>query len=147
MGDVRATKKQKELLGFVDGFIKGHGYGPSYREIMRSLGYKSVSTVATHIDGLISKGYLIKRDNSARSLEVLNSQYKEATTSVGASSSNEKWLMGIINDKFKELEKSHEEKILDQLFVLMATLKVVGLIDAHTAVKARITDYTNEHKG
>ncbi|MBP9667241.1 hypothetical protein KBD87_00330 [Candidatus Saccharibacteria bacterium] len=68
----RASKKQQELLSFVDGFIKGNGYGPSYREIMRALGYKSVSTVATHIDGLIVKGYLRRGvDNSARSLEVV----------------------------------------------------------------------------
>lgn len=67
----RASKKQQELLSFVDGFIKGNGYGPSYREIMRALGYKSVSTVAIHIDGLIAKGYLARRDSSARSLEVV----------------------------------------------------------------------------
>ena len=67
----RASKKQQELLSFVDGFIKGNGYGPSYREIMRALGYKSVSTVAIHIEGLIAKGYLARRDKSARSLEVV----------------------------------------------------------------------------
>ena len=67
----RASKRQQELLSFVDGFIKGNGYGPSYREIMRALGYKSVSTVAIHIDGLIAKGYLARRDKSARSLEVV----------------------------------------------------------------------------
>ncbi len=33
----RPTKKQRELLSFIDGFIKGNGYGPSYREIMRAL--------------------------------------------------------------------------------------------------------------
>lgn len=70
----RASKRQQELLSFVDGFIKGNGYGPSYREIMRALGYKSVSTVAIHIDGLIAKGYLARRDNSARSLEVISIQ-------------------------------------------------------------------------
>ena len=64
----RPTKKQRELLSFIDGFIKGNGYGPSYREVMRALDYKSVSTVATHIDGLIARGWLIKKDNSARSL-------------------------------------------------------------------------------
>lgn len=65
------TKKQKELLNFIDSFIKGSGYAPSYREIMRALDYKSVSTVATHVDGLIARGFLIKRDGSARSLEVV----------------------------------------------------------------------------
>jgi len=76
----RATKKQQELLQFVDSFIREHGYGPSYREIMNGLGYKSVSTVATHIDGLISKGYLHRRDNSPRSLEVatLSPESKQA---------------------------------------------------------------------
>lgn len=66
----RASKKQQELLQFIDGFIKGHGYGPSYREVMRALGYKSVSTVAVHVDQLIVKGYLDKKDHSARSLYV-----------------------------------------------------------------------------
>lgn len=64
------TKKERELLSFIDGFIKGNGYSPSFREIQRSLGYKSVSTVATHVDNLVVKGYLRKVDNSARTLEV-----------------------------------------------------------------------------
>lgn len=67
----RPSKKQRELLEFIEAFIKGNGYGPSYREIMRALDYKSVSTVATHVDGLITRGWLRKKDNSARSLEVV----------------------------------------------------------------------------
>ncbi len=70
----RPSKKQRELLLFIDGFIKGNGYGPSYREVMRALGYKSVSTVSIHIDGLIQKGYLRKKDHSARSIEVVTLQ-------------------------------------------------------------------------
>ena len=67
----RPTKKQKELLSFIDSFIKGNGYGPSYREIMRALGYKSVSTVAVHVDALIAKGFLKKSEYSARSIELV----------------------------------------------------------------------------
>ena len=67
----RPSKKQRELLSFIDGFINGNGYGPSYREIMRALDYKSVSTVAVHVDGLITRGFLRKTDHSARSLEVV----------------------------------------------------------------------------
>ena len=42
----RPTKKQKELLSFIDGFIKGNGYGPSYREIMRALPRAAIDYVA-----------------------------------------------------------------------------------------------------
>jgi repressor LexA len=69
----RATKKQQELLSFVTGFITEHGYGPSYREIMSALSYKSVSTVAVHVEGLIAKGYLRRGENAARSLEIIQS--------------------------------------------------------------------------
>ena len=66
----RATKKQQELLQFISDFISEHNYAPSYREIMTLLNYKSVSTVAVHVDGLITKGYLVKKDKSARSIRL-----------------------------------------------------------------------------
>lgn len=66
------TKKQRELLNYLAEFIEANNYAPSYREIMKALNYKSVSTVANHIDSLITKGYLSKRDNSARSLEIVS---------------------------------------------------------------------------
>ena len=66
------TKKQRELLNYLAEFIEANNYAPSYREVMKALNYKSVSTVANHIDSLIIKGYLSKRDNSARSLEIVS---------------------------------------------------------------------------
>lgn len=67
----RTTKKQRELLIYVDAFIKEQGYAPSYREIMRALGYKSVSTVAAHVDNLVQRGYLKKGTSGVRTLEVV----------------------------------------------------------------------------
>lgn len=72
----RPSKKQRELLNFIKNFIDEHDYGPSYREIMRALDYKSVSTVAVHVDGLIAKGLLQKSDHSARSLSVVDPSTK-----------------------------------------------------------------------
>lgn len=69
---INPTKKQKALLDFIDGFVKGRGYSPTYREIMQALGYKSVSTVAKHVDNLIVRGWLLKREGEARSLEVVH---------------------------------------------------------------------------
>lgn len=66
----RTSKKQQELLQFIAEFLREHNYAPSYREVMVALGYKSVSTVAVHVDGLIAKGYLTKSDKSARSIRI-----------------------------------------------------------------------------
>lgn len=134
----RSTKRQKELLSFVDGFIQGHGYGPSYREIMRALGYKSVSTVAIHINGLIAKGYLNKRDNSARSLEVVTTQYSATKSPKTPTQGQEKWLVSAINDRFSSYENQPNGDVLDELYVLIAALKVLGLDEAHEATKVRL---------
>ena len=65
------SKKQQAMLEFIGEFIEANQYGPSYREIAKGLDYKSVSTVAAHVDGLIKKGYLEKPDEySARSLRL-----------------------------------------------------------------------------
>ena len=76
----RSSKKQQALLQHIDDFIGEYGYGPSYREMMRALGYKSVSTVAVHVDGLIAKGYLRKKTRSARSLEVVKKNERSETS-------------------------------------------------------------------
>lgn len=157
MTSERSTKRQQELLSFVDGFIKEHGYGPSYREIMNGLGYKSVSTVAVHINGLINKGYLAKRDNSARSLEVISSIYgagagpggaagvdasgaSGAGLAVATTASNEKWLVAQIAARFVAYKKAPSTQVLDELFVLVGALKVLGLDEAYVAMRSKLTE-------
>lgn len=137
----RATKKQKELLNYIDSFIQGNGYGPSYREIMKSLGYKSVSTVAVHVDGLMAKGYLRKRDKSARSIEVITTHFSTAPVRKSATPAQEKWLMDFISNKFDVLMETNDAKILDELYVLIGALKVLELDGAHVAMKTRLIDY------
>ena len=136
----RSSKRQRELLNFVDGFIQGHGYGPSYREIMRALGYKSVSTVAIHINGLIDKGYIRKRDNSARSLEVVTIQIDDTPTKKAVTPAQEKWIISAVAERFDRLDKQYDETVLDELYVLIGALKILGLESAHVAMKARLTD-------
>jgi repressor LexA len=119
----RATKKQKELLNYIDGFIKGNGYGPSYREVMRALDYKSVSTVATHIDGLIAGGYLRKLGSTARSLEVVNDSRIAATSS--KSSQHKDWLARELRKKLdssKTMKKDTEaiERIAKMFDITLA---------------------------
>lgn len=103
----RATKKQHELLSFIDGFIKGNGYGPSYREVMRALEYKSVSTVAAHINSLISKGYLEKTDTSARSLRMAHVSEPDQSHSV--------WLRQALRQKRTTLRTADTAASREQL--------------------------------
>lgn len=141
----RSTKRQKELLDFVDGFIREHGYGPSYREVMTALGYKSVSTVAIHINGLIEKGYLRKRDNSARSLEVVSAQYGNGagpskTTVTTKDSAKEKWLVEAVGERFNAYKQSSDSATLDELYVLIGSLKVLGFEAAYLSMRSKLAE-------
>ncbi len=134
----RSTKRQKELLEYVDTFIQQHGYGPSYREIMNAIGYKSVSTVAIHIEGLITKGFLRKTDNSARSLEVITTNATTAASSKSVSPAKEKWLVEAVNDRFTSYGQSPNQTTMDELYVLIGALKILGLDGAYESTKARL---------
>ena len=140
MPTTRPTKKQRELLSFINGFIVGHGYGPSYREIMRALNYKSVSTVATHIDNLIARGHLRKRDHSARSLELCQPSGPESSPAQQpVSEAQEKWLVSLIGTRFNDLEKRPAQPgETDQLYVLVGALHILGFSAAATAYKSRL---------
>jgi repressor LexA len=138
MERMRPSKKQQELLNYIDGFIKGHGYGPSYREVMRALNYKSVSTVAIHINELIAKGYLIKRERSARSLEVVDGAKTESSVKNNVSTHSEVWLIENIEKKFKAAEAKMTQKVVDDLYVLVGALHVLGLRSEHESFKQRL---------
>ena len=120
----RPTKKQRELLNFIDGFIKGNGYGPSYREIMRALDYRSVSTVATHVNGLIARGWLVKKDNSARTLEVVTHKESGGLSQEGivvSTASQE------IAKKIQALKSEDKEANADDIATLEKSLDILGI--------------------
>ena len=139
MASERSTKRQKELLEYVDRFITEHGYGPSYREIMNAIGYKSVSTVAIHIDGLIAKGYLRKRDNSARSLEVVTTSMTAAGPAARkVDPAKEKWLVEEIKRRFGMYRETPSPQLMDELYVLVGALKVLGFDGAYESTRAEL---------
>jgi SOS-response transcriptional repressor LexA len=142
--EVRPSKKQRELLTFIEGFIAAHGYGPSYREIMRALNYRSVSTVAVHVDNLIKKGHLHKRDKSARSLQVVKTQdtLKNAILiAKPVTKTQEKWLVDAVAAKFTQAEQQAKHVAeLDALYVLVGALHVLGLPDAARSYQGRLQE-------
>jgi len=64
------TKRQKQVLDFIAGFIDENGYCPSYEEIARGLDLASLATVHKHISVLEAKSYLKRGFNQSRSLEL-----------------------------------------------------------------------------
>lgn len=139
---IRPTKKQRELLQFIEAFIGEHGYSPSYREIMNGLKYTSVATVALHVNNLIKRGHLRKRDRSARSLEVVApGQEPPKIKSNLVSAGEEKWLVEKVEYFFQRLEQEGgkiEQQALDELYVLIGALKVLGLDGAAQSFVPRL---------
>jgi repressor LexA len=145
---IRPTKKQKELLAFIEAFISEHGYSPSYREIMTGLEYTSVATVALHVNNLIKRGHLKKRDHSARSLEVAKESDKAPLKTNEIKPSEEKWLVEKVDYFFKNIEQAGraESSKIDELYVLIGALKVLGLDGAAQSFIPRLTTIKDKRK-
>src|SRR5437868_1555510 len=65
------TKRQKEVLDFLVGFVNKNGYSPSFEEIARALRLTSLATVHKHISTLERKGFVRRAYNQSRSIEVM----------------------------------------------------------------------------
>ncbi len=64
------TKKQRMVLDYIRLFLSEQGHAPSYEEIARGLGLSSPSTIHAHVENLRQKGYLKKRWNANRSIDL-----------------------------------------------------------------------------
>lgn len=64
------TRRQKDVLDFIDNYQVQNGYNPSYEEIAHGLKLSSIATVHKHISALAKKNYLSRGANQSRSVEV-----------------------------------------------------------------------------
>ncbi len=65
------TKKQYELLVYIDSHLKETGVSPSFDEMKDALGLRSKSGIHRLITGLVERGFLHRLPHRARALEVL----------------------------------------------------------------------------
>lgn len=65
------TRKQYELLMFIDRHLKQTGFSPSFEEMKDALKLKSKSGIHRLISALEERGFLGRRRHRARALEVL----------------------------------------------------------------------------
>lgn len=63
-------KRQRDLLEFIQKFIKEHGYGPTLMELCKGMNLSSPATVHEHLKALEQKGVIRKNPNEIRGIEV-----------------------------------------------------------------------------
>lgn len=106
------TKRQHEVLEFIESFIRHHDYAPTFRDIAAAFNFSSVATVADHVETLQQKGYLTKRRLAARAIQLI------APTHAG------------LDDRFAD--------VVDGL----GTVPLLGAIAAGTPIEAIETNLT-----
>lgn len=65
------TRRQKQILNFLEEFLAENGYPPSFEEIAHHFGYASLATVHEHLENLKRKGCIRKSYNASRSIELV----------------------------------------------------------------------------
>jgi len=68
------TKRQREILDYLQEFIQQHGYAPSLEEIGRRFSLSSLATVHKHLTNLQDKGFIRRSWNRSRSVELLSAR-------------------------------------------------------------------------
>ena len=65
------TKRQTEILNFIQSRLFTGGYPPTFREIASNFNIRSVRTVSDHIVALERKGYVKRDKGKKRSLRII----------------------------------------------------------------------------
>ncbi len=65
------TRKQHELLTFIDAHLKATGFSPSFEEMKEALQLRSKSGIHRLISALEERGFLRRHHHRARALEVM----------------------------------------------------------------------------
>lgn len=73
------TKKQRDLLVFINDYARETGLSPSFEEMKLGLNLKSKSGIHRLINALVERGFLERMPNKARALEVKKMPENTAT--------------------------------------------------------------------
>ena len=113
------TKKQKNLLIFINKKIRSSGISPSYEEMKNSLNLKSKSGIHRLISALEERGFLKRLAHKARALEVIKLPENASA-----------------NDIFNSFTPSVIKGGLDKTSSKSSKVSVLGSIAAGTPIEA-----------
>jgi repressor LexA len=65
------TSRQRDILNMIRGHIEEFGYPPTVREIGEACGLKSPRSVSQHLDTLERRGYIRRKKDKSRAIEVM----------------------------------------------------------------------------
>ncbi len=65
------TRRQKQVLDYLQSYIQTQGYAPSFEEIAEHFTFRSLATVHEHLTNLERKGYIRRGHNESRSIVVV----------------------------------------------------------------------------
>ena len=116
------TKKQKELLSYIQNFQNKSGVTPSYEEMKSALSLKSKSGIHRLIIALEERGFVKRLAHKARALEVI----KDGISSIKLSDQNKKNL--VIGNFANDISNDSSNKL--------STLPLLGKIAAGTPIEA-----------
>ncbi|GHU04425.1 LexA repressor [Alphaproteobacteria bacterium] len=120
------TKKQHELLVFIDQRLKDTGVSPSFDEMKTALGLKSKSGIHRLITGLEERGFIRRLPHRARALEVLKLPRNDADK--GPSGFSPNIITGNFSQIFPGVQTSHSPESVE--------LPLYGKIAAGTPIEA-----------
>ena len=69
------TKQQNKLFIFLKERIKKTNVSPSFEEMKVAMGLKSKSGIQRLIDGLVDRGFIEKKNNKKRAINILNKSF------------------------------------------------------------------------
>jgi repressor LexA len=64
------TKRQKQMVDYLENYIDEHGYAPTLAEVGEYFGLSSLATVHKHLRNLETKGFIRRTHNHSRALEI-----------------------------------------------------------------------------
>ena len=70
------TRRQKEILDYLNEFIDREGYAPTIEEIAEHFSLRSLATVHKHLTNLQEKGLIRRAWNRSRALELVPTEVK-----------------------------------------------------------------------
>jgi repressor LexA len=139
------TRKQHELLIFIDKHLRTTGFSPSFEEMKDALKLKSKSGIHRLITALEERGFLKRRAHRARALEVIRlpenlapRRSAEATPAAGAPAFAPNVITGRFAPNLAGVQKTANDAAAVQLPLygrIAAGLPIEALRDAGSSVE------------